>query len=486
MHAAIYTRVSTDEQAADGYSLAAQERACRLYCELHGHTVGQVYCDDGYSGTTAQRPAFQQLLAELGHYSLVVVHKLDRWARNTRLALDTIEQVSRAGVGFVSVSEQIDLASPTGRMFLTLLAAFGQYYSDNLAAETTKGLAEKARGGGWVGGAPFGYERTPAGLHPSPDAHVVQLIFDRYSTGAYGTPALAAWLNERGHTMRSTTHERIPFRWYHVRAILSNTAYLGFVHWHGHDLPGQHPAIVDAELFQRCQQIRQERGRGGRGGTERNPALLSNIAHCGLCDAKMYVVASGTTAKRYFYYQCRNHISHLCSNRRAPLAGLHDQVYDLLGQLALPEEWQTKVLELAAGMAAQRHGPPPADIEQRLTRLGLAYADGLVDDDTYQRRRDQLRQQLQQAAQPTPAWDAAAAMHLLESLPALLQETDSRRARDTLAHIFKRLWVVEGAIIAVQPTPLVAPMYKVACDVRDNMPQHTSMCMPPVWESFAA
>src|SRR5262245_48150886 len=146
IRAALYERVSSEEQV-EGYSLDAQDRTGRLYCQTHGWEVVEVYRDEGRSARTddlAMRPAFQQMLADAqaGLIDVVIVHKLDRFARNLRVTLETLEKLERAGVGFVSISEQMDFTTPIGKVILATLAAFAQYYSDNLATEVRKGKHE--------------------------------------------------------------------------------------------------------------------------------------------------------------------------------------------------------------------------------------------------------------------------------------------------------------------------------------------------------
>ena len=141
--AGLYERVSSEEQV-QGYSLDAQDRAGRLRCADHGWDVAKVYRDEGRSARSddlAQRPAFRQLLAdaEAGLLDVVVVHKLDRFARNRRVAFAAFERLGKAGVGFVSLAENMDYASPAGQLMLTILVGLSQFYSDNLAFETRKG-----------------------------------------------------------------------------------------------------------------------------------------------------------------------------------------------------------------------------------------------------------------------------------------------------------------------------------------------------------
>ena len=109
VRAAVYHRVSSEEQV-EGYSLDAQQRATRAYCEAHGWDLVREYRDEGKSAWTddlAKRPAFASMVAdaEAGHFDVVVVHKLDRFSRNLLTTLETLQRLEAVGVGFVSISE---------------------------------------------------------------------------------------------------------------------------------------------------------------------------------------------------------------------------------------------------------------------------------------------------------------------------------------------------------------------------------------------
>ena len=124
MRAAIYARVSSEEQV-DGYSLDAQLRACRLYAEELEWTVTNEFVEEGRSGRTDdinKRPQFKQMMddAELGAFEVIVVHKLDRFSRNRRIAFEYFDKLSNWGLGFVSISENMDFSTAWGGIALTL------------------------------------------------------------------------------------------------------------------------------------------------------------------------------------------------------------------------------------------------------------------------------------------------------------------------------------------------------------------------------
>jgi len=130
--AAIYVRVSSKEQV-EGYSLDAQRRACRDFCAGRSYTVVADYADEGVSAHTdnlAKRPDFSRMLADAssGRFSVIVVHKMDRFARKLRVALECLEQLGRAHVGVVSVSEpNLDYSTPQGFLFLSMLGALAEF-----------------------------------------------------------------------------------------------------------------------------------------------------------------------------------------------------------------------------------------------------------------------------------------------------------------------------------------------------------------------
>ncbi|HEY8602403.1 MAG TPA: recombinase family protein [Thermomicrobiales bacterium] len=174
MRVACYVRVSSREQAEEGYSLAAQEVAIRAYCAQRGWDDLTFHADEGISAftdRTADRPAFAAMLdaAERGEYQLVIVHKLDRFARSLMVTLRELKRLKEADVAFVSIGEQMDFSTPIGTVILSVLASFAQYYSENLSAESRKGLAEKRRQGKFVGRPPYGAKRIDGYLTIDPD-----------------------------------------------------------------------------------------------------------------------------------------------------------------------------------------------------------------------------------------------------------------------------------------------------------------------------
>ncbi|MGH2728212.1 MAG: recombinase family protein, partial [Actinomycetota bacterium] len=162
MRAVIYLRVSTKEQAEEGYSIAAQQAACSRYVADKTWDLVETYTDRGESARTADRPQFQLMLDRIredGSIKFLVVHKLDRLARNVKDYATVREMLEKAGVQLVSVTEGLE-ATASGKMVEGMLAVVAEWYSNNLSHEIRKGQDQKLREGGWPTMAPIGYQNV--------------------------------------------------------------------------------------------------------------------------------------------------------------------------------------------------------------------------------------------------------------------------------------------------------------------------------------
>src|SRR5919197_3729380 len=217
----IYLRVSSREQAEEGYSIPAQREACRRLIEDNSWTLVEEFCDRGESARTAGRPAFQALLKRLEEddsIDVLVIHKLDRLARNLEDHVAIRAQLRRRNVQLISATETLE-ESASGKLVEAILASIAEFYSANLAQEIRKGLTEKARQGGWPSVAPIGYRnvrregsgrRGEAFIVPDEEqAHLVRQAFELYATGDWPLNRLHEEMERRGlRTRRGTMLSR--------------------------------------------------------------------------------------------------------------------------------------------------------------------------------------------------------------------------------------------------------------------------------------
>jgi len=161
--AIIYLRVSTKEQAemggeVEGFSIPAQRAACQRKAESLGAVVDDEFVDRGESAKTANRPELMKMLRYLHEHPVqyVIVHKVDRLARNRADDVAITVEIQKSGATLVSCSENID-ETPSGLLLHGIMSSIAEFYSRNLANEVMKGLEQKVRTGGTVHRAPAGY-----------------------------------------------------------------------------------------------------------------------------------------------------------------------------------------------------------------------------------------------------------------------------------------------------------------------------------------
>jgi len=160
--AVIYLRVSTKEQAEEGYSIPAQAEGCRRFTADRDWELADEYVDRGESARTADRPQLQAMLARLNEdpsIDCLVVHTLDRLARNLEDHAAVRAALRKAHVQLYSVTETLE-DSASGKLVEGILASIAEFYSANLGQEIRKGMDQKAAQGGWPVRAPFGYRNV--------------------------------------------------------------------------------------------------------------------------------------------------------------------------------------------------------------------------------------------------------------------------------------------------------------------------------------
>lgn len=154
--AALYIRVSTEEQAEKGASISAQKEFLEDWAEKEGFEIYDIYIDDGYSGKNLNRPALQRLIrdAKAGKFSVVLCYHNDRLSRDTRDALTVTQELLKYGVRFRFSNLDVDITTPEGELFFTLQAGFATYFRKDLARKTKFGMQKIKKQGYWIGRIP--------------------------------------------------------------------------------------------------------------------------------------------------------------------------------------------------------------------------------------------------------------------------------------------------------------------------------------------
>ena len=366
--AVMYLRVSTKDQAArggeaEGFSIPAQREACLRKADALGVQIVDEFVDAGESARSANRPELQRMLAYVADHkvSTVIVHKVDRLARNRVDDVEINLALTAAGAQLVSCSENID-ETPSGMLLHGIMSSIAEFYSRNLATESRKGMLQKAKGGGTVNAAPFGYlnahERTDEGrevktvtLDPE-RAHWVTWLYERYASGDWTVAMLRAELEREGvTTLPKPNRPSAPIANSHIYNILKNRYYVGIVTFEGIEYPGKHPALVSEALYAEVKRVREAHHQ-----SKAKPRIhghyLKGTLYCGKCgEALTFEQSRNRAGNLYDYFYClgRQRLKNGCDFKATQAHIIEGLVEDHWGSVVLSETRISAIREIVLG-----------------------------------------------------------------------------------------------------------------------------------------
>ena len=253
IRAAIYTRVSTEDQAKEGFSLDAQLEKLRAYCIARDWIIGGEYIDDGYSGRYLKRPAYTKMLEEMDKLDTLLVIKMDRIHRNSKNFMLMMEHLKKTGKEFVSMTESLDTSTAMGRFVMDIIQRIAQLESEQIGERVYVGMEQKARTNGGVLGfnIPYGYDYLNGKLVVNnSEAIIIKDIFDMYKN-KLSMKKIAKLLNQKN------IPTKLNKKWgpQTVSLILKNPIYCGFLHWEDYLNQSEHTSIIDKNSFNEIQNI---------------------------------------------------------------------------------------------------------------------------------------------------------------------------------------------------------------------------------------
>jgi site-specific DNA recombinase len=320
---AIYTRKSSEEGLEQEFnSLQAQREACEAFINSQRHEgwvcLPKAYDDGGFSGATIDRPALQQLLADLtaGRVDIVVVYKIDRLTRSLADFAKIVEILDARGASFVSVTQQFNTTTSMGRLTLNVLLSFAQFEREVIGERIRDKIAASKRKGMWMGGVPpLGYRaRNCKLIIVEGEAEIVRFIFRRYAELG-SVRLLKDELEARSiqSKLRTSASGRIsggkPFARGALYLILRNRIYHGEIVHNEESYLGEHEPIIDQPLWDAVQaQLASNAAQRNDGGKTRQPSLLAGMLFDGDGNrmTPSHAVKKGT---RYRYYVSRSLIT---------------------------------------------------------------------------------------------------------------------------------------------------------------------------------
>ncbi len=451
----VYARVSSKEQEREGFSIPAQQRLLNSYADDQGLQVVKEFVDVE-TAKRAGRTNFTKMLAWLKKNRTtcrtILVEKTDRLYRNLKdwVVLDELDlEIHLVKEGIVLSDE----ARSTDKFMHGIRVLMAKNYIDNLSEEATKGMREKASQGIWPSSAPLGYVNVLRDdgkrvIEPDPNASpMIHQLFEWAATGDYSLKVLTKKVAEAGLLSRRA---KKPLAKSVVHHLLRNPIYMGEFEWAGEVYQGIHAPIVSRELWDRVQEVFDDRYQGQRDTSRAGEFAYPGMVRCGLCGSAMspYIVK-----ERYIYYRCAG--AHgPCEAKQVREEVLDREFARALRGIVLPPSWMEFLkVELRKGQAeAQRFHQESIDrlegecarLQRRLDQMYVDKLDGLIDADTYSRNARQWQEDLRAHRRAMSKHDDAKQSYLEEGLlilslaqeaPDLFEKATRDEKRELLTHL---------------------------------------------------
>ncbi|MEH7355118.1 recombinase family protein [Neobacillus drentensis] len=392
MKAALYPRVSTEEQSKEGYSLAAQLEKMRAFCFSQGWTIYKEYTEEGRSAKNMERPQLQSLLSELNQFDVVLVYKLDRLSRNVgdiNYLLDTLE---KNNVAFKSVTEPYDTTTAQGKLLINIFASLAQFEREQLAERTHMGMARKHEEGSRNGGrAPFGYYLDKDGnlAINEIEAKWVRWMFESFHTK--GKKMITEELNKNGVKTRTGTF------WNHsaVDYVVTNPVYYGALRWNYRTkqgnrtyeeviVEGNHPAIITKEVYDAIKKKRKDRK--NTGWKSRTVYPFTSVLRCARCGHAMHGgKRTRTDGTEHRFYKCAGRFEYKICDMPVIAEDTIEQefiksLYYVKVEADVPEQEVVNTKEIKKELKK---------IEERKSRWKELYVDGDLTKKQYKEKMDE-------------------------------------------------------------------------------------------------
>ncbi len=415
-----YTRVSTQRQGEKGVSLQEQQAAIARYAQRNNLQIAEWF-EERVTAAKLGRPLFANMVKALraGRASGVIIHKIDRSARNLRDWSDLGDLID-SGVAIHFANESIDLFTRGGRLSADIQAVVASDYIRNLREETIKGMRGRLKQGLYPWGAPVGYLDTGSGKVKEIDpvrGPLVRQAFELYATGRFSLDTLADELWRRGLIKRNGRKVTVNgLSW-----MLNNPFYMGIIKVEtiGETFPGKHTPLVSVALFREVQDRLSGRKQLKR---RAHDFVFRGLFKCALCGRSLI----GELQKGHVYYRCQG--------KECPTKTVREEVLEVAVLASWPRvelttaqkaqliEMLTNAGEREINDEATRTSNLKAQLgatKERLARLIDAFVDGTVDKETFEmRKRGLLEEQtaLEQNLESEPIDLAAATANLVEAL----------------------------------------------------------------------
>jgi len=429
MNISIYLRVSTEDQAREGYSLDVQREYLESFAKKEGFEIFKIYNDDGYTGYNTNRPALSELLKDAREkkFNLVLVYKLDRFSRNLKDLLNLVDEFSSYGIGFKSATEPFDTTTSAGKLMFQQLGSFAEFERNRIAERVFPGMIRGVKEGNWQGArySPYGYKyNKPEKLLEidRKELKVVHLIYSMFLSGK-SICRITEHLTRKGYRNRKGNI----FTTKLIGDILKNRIYTGKLIWNVHHYDktqktkkgfryiknsadkiiisqGKHKHIISDEDFEKTQNILSHKR------TIRTSKLsfypLTGILYCARCNHK-YLGFTNTsnhrTGRKKRWYRCigpQRSFNH-CKNRSIKAEVIEPQVALMVDRLLKNEKLSTNQWMNMTDSPSLSLRPSKVKIEQikqrlktnfeKQSKLTDIYLNNSLSEDVFKQKNEELK-----------------------------------------------------------------------------------------------
>ncbi|NWO15164.1 recombinase family protein [Virgibacillus sp.] len=482
--AALYARVSTEEQASEGYSIQAQIAEIEAYAKNNNMEIVARYVDEGVSGKNISgRPRMKQMLNDIDAniFSSVIVYKIDRISRKSKDALEIAERCEQANISLNSLKENFDIATPMGKMVFQMMSNFSEYERNSIIDRGKMGMVQRAKEGYHNGGRVLGYDSVNKELVINEEEeHIIRLTFD-YAEQDLGYKAIVSRINAMGYK----TKRGCDFSINTIKTILDNPIYIGLIRYNKYQdwaekhrkginkdyilSDGKHEAIISKEQWERVQQIRTKRSI--KPAQSNKPYILNSLLRCPKCGYGMVSASSkGSKGKKYRYYVCglfHNKGSKACSAHSIRSDRAEQQVMDELKRIVSEPYVLNQIIDNVNKNRSEAETPINDEIKVLQSKLNKVevrinnITDQLMDDpslvaifkpkltslteeqEDLQNKLEALNTELGEC--DTAPIDAQALRHLLTNFEKVMKEAEPARQKALLRLIIKDIEINKEA-----------------------------------------
>ncbi len=487
---AIYCRVSTLEQAEEGYSIDEQQRLLIEWCEKMGYIVYKCYSDRGISGKNIKdRQALKDLLsdAEEKKFDMVISWKINRISRKLSDALKIVDLLEKNNITFKSYSEPFQTDTPSGKMQFQMMALVGEFERTTIAQNVKMGMCAKAKSGEWCGGRVLGYDlvqiealegakrrKTKLTINKN-EAEIIKLIFNEYAIGK-GYKAITGQLNK----LQYKTKKGNNFSVSSIKDIITNPVYIGKVRYNVRQnwsekrrrninanpiiVDGVHDAIIDIELWDKVQVVLASKvGKPSRIYDGEYP--LTGILKCPKCGAGMVIMRTTNkladgTKKRIAYYACgnwKNKGTAVCNSNTIRVDKANDYVFGKISELFSNEKMIKAIVANVNRERTKKINPAKKELEsidkelekldKKKKKIFELYEDESITKEEFLTRKEELNNMvkvLEEQKAPlvvTLSDDVSEEIpyefikSILENFSKVLMESESREHKKKLLHM---------------------------------------------------